>query len=145
MRAEVVNENYALVSKWEWYWRANEEAEEPRAGRRKCRAWMRQPFLLCRRSGAFLVRKRVSARGGCIELQIARGHMDIRPWTNSLVATAKKHRETLEIFRSCRSRILVTSIPRHPWVLGSLDALSEERKKKKRRTNKCQGTGKIIS
>jgi len=86
-------------------------------------------------SDAFLVRKRgcVSARGGYIELQIARGQMDIRPRTNSrlLVATAKKHSETLKIFRSCRSRILVTSIPRSFVSLDSRISRYLEQEKEK--------------
>lgn len=83
---------------------------------------------------AFLVRKRgcVSARGGCIELQIARGQMDVHGRTRSL----RQQKNVQGPWKS--SDLLPISYPRnldstadsHPWVLGYLDALSEERRKK---------------
>ncbi|EFN74304.1 hypothetical protein EAG_08567 [Camponotus floridanus] len=77
----------------------------------------RQPLLLCRRIGVLLVRERgcVSARGGCIELQIARGQMDMsmdelavaccdsrkkkRPWKSSDLADPVSYPRNLDSTR----------------------------------------------
>lgn len=103
----------------------------------------RQPLLLC----PLLAGERadgVPARGGRIELQIARGQMDTRPWTNSRSVVATEKETSERPWKSSEMSVRADLMPPHPSNLDST-AASFSRilafydlllKKKKRKRNK---------